>query len=87
MLGCAMPPLRIGIVYDLLGSLPLRPGDPRDADAEYEPEETVRALEAAIARLGHRPVRIGSPHDRCREMHQSGRDSSMPRSRLRPHAG
>ena len=30
---------------------------------------------------------IGSPHERWREMHQSGRDSSMPRRRLRPHSG
>ena len=33
---------------------PRRPGDPPDVDAEYEPEATVCALEAAIARLGHR---------------------------------
>ncbi len=30
---------------------------------------------------------IGRPHDRWREMHQSGRDSSIPRMRLRPHSG
>jgi len=57
-----MPALRIGLVYDLLGSYPQSGGDPRDVDVEYEPEETVRALEAAIRRLGHRPLRIGSPH-------------------------
>jgi D-alanine-D-alanine ligase len=62
MLG-AVSVLRIGIVYDLLGSLPLRPDDPPDADAEYEPEATVRVLEAAIDHLGHEAVRIGSPHD------------------------
>jgi D-alanine-D-alanine ligase len=54
--------LAIGLVYDLLGSYPRRPGDPADADAEYEPEATVCALEAAIARLGHRAIRLGSPH-------------------------
>jgi D-alanine-D-alanine ligase len=55
--------LRIGIVYELLGTHPPRPGAPPDADAEYEPEATVEALEAAIRRLGHAPVRLGSPHE------------------------
>jgi len=54
--------LSIGLVYDLLGSYPRRQSDPLDADAEYEPEATVLLLEAAIARLGHRSVRLGGPH-------------------------
>src|SRR5262245_16706542 len=52
--------LQIGLVYDLLGSAP---GGPPDADAEYEPIETVEALEVAIRRLGHEPVRLGSPRE------------------------
>jgi D-alanine-D-alanine ligase len=55
--------LSIGLVYDLLGTYPRRPQDPADVDVEYEPEATVLLLEAAIARLGHRPVRLGAPHD------------------------
>lgn len=55
-------PLRVGLVYDLLGTHPRRPGDPPDVDAEYEPEETIAALCAALARLGHTPVRLGSAH-------------------------
>jgi len=54
--------LRIGLVYDLLGTYPRRPGDPPDVDAEYEPEATVAALEAAVESLGHRPIRLGAPH-------------------------
>ncbi|HBZ68351.1 MAG TPA: D-alanine--D-alanine ligase [Deltaproteobacteria bacterium] len=54
--------LAIGLAYDLLGSSPSRPGAPPDADAEFEPEATVEVLEAAIARLGHRSVRLGNPH-------------------------
>ena len=57
-----MAPLRIGLVFELLGALPRRAGDPPDADAEYEPETTVRALEAAIRCAGHRPLRLGPPH-------------------------
>ncbi len=53
----------IGIVYELLDAYPRRPGDPPDAHVEYEPEATLLALEAAIESLGHRPVRLGRPHD------------------------
>jgi len=61
---CAlMIPRAIGIVYELFGSYPVRPGDAPDAHAEYEPEATVLALEDAVRRLGHRPVRLGRPHD------------------------
>ena len=58
----AMPPLAIGLVYDLQGSYPCEPGDPPDMDAEYEPDATLALLERAIERLGHRPVRVGNPH-------------------------
>jgi D-alanine-D-alanine ligase len=57
-----MAPLAFGLVYDLLGTYPREPGDPPDADAEFEPEATLEVLEAAVRRLGHRPVRIGNPH-------------------------
>jgi D-alanine-D-alanine ligase len=57
-----MRTLAIGLAYDLLGSHPGGPGAPPDADAEFEPEATVEALEAAISQLGHRPVRLGNPH-------------------------
>jgi D-alanine-D-alanine ligase len=56
-------PVSIGLVYDLLGTYPRRPHDPADVDVEYEPEATVQLLEAAVARLGHRSVRLGAPHD------------------------
>ncbi len=53
---------RIGLVYDVFGSYPARPGAPADAEAEYEPEATVAALAGAIERLGHVPVRLGNAH-------------------------
>jgi D-alanine-D-alanine ligase len=53
--------MRIGLVYDRFGDMPAPPGAPADWDAEFEPEETIAALEAAIVRLGHEPVRIGNP--------------------------
>lgn len=51
---------RIALVYDRFGDVPPPPGAPPDWDAEYEPEETVVALEEALRRLGHEPVRIGN---------------------------
>lgn len=58
-----MASLAIGLVYELLGTAPPRAGDPPDFDAEYEPLETLELLEAAFLRLGHRPVRLGRPHE------------------------
>lgn len=52
--------LVVGLVYDRFGDASPPPGAPPDWDAEYEPEETVAALEAALRRLGHTPVRIGN---------------------------
>ncbi len=57
-----MTPLRVGIVFELLGSRPSAAVAP-DADAEYEPEETIALLERAIAAAGHEPVRLGGPRD------------------------
>lgn len=52
--------MRVGLVYDRFGDADPPPGAPPDWDAEYEPEETVAALEAAVRYLGHEPVRIGN---------------------------
>jgi D-alanine-D-alanine ligase len=57
-----MQRLRVGLVYDLHGTYPRRAGDPPDADAEHEPEETVRVLEGALSGLACEPVRLGPPH-------------------------
>lgn len=55
--------MTVGIIYDLHAAYPWQPGDPPDADAEYEPIETVEAIEAALIHLGHTPVRLGTPRD------------------------
>jgi len=59
---------RLGLVFELRGSLagPAAAGLPPDADAEYEPEETIEALEAAARHAGCEPVRLGSAHDLLR---------------------
>jgi len=55
--------LRVGIVYNLHSSYPWKEGDPADADAEYEPEATLHALERSLRVLGHEPTRLGTPHE------------------------
>ncbi|MEE3332248.1 MAG: D-alanine--D-alanine ligase [Myxococcota bacterium] len=57
----APAPLKIGIVYETHETYVRAPGDPVDFAAEYEPLETIEALEAAIASLGHRSQRLGPP--------------------------
>ena len=52
--------MRVGLCYDRFGDAPRPPGAPPDWDAEYEPEATIVALEDALRRLGHTPVRLGN---------------------------
>ena len=53
--------MNIGIVYDLFDDLPWIENDPRDADAEKEPKQTLDVIEEAIRFLGHELIRLGSP--------------------------
>jgi D-alanine-D-alanine ligase len=52
--------MRIGLIYDTFDAYPWTDDAPPDADAEYEPAETVDALAAAVEHLGHTPVRVGT---------------------------
>lgn len=54
-----MSGLDIGITCNLASEVPVREGQPEDANVEYDSERTVRAVEAAIARMGHRPRYLG----------------------------
>ena len=56
-------PRTAGLVYDVFDRYVPRPGDPPDADAEFEPWATVDALDAAFRRLGFDVVRVGHAHD------------------------
>ncbi|HMB90793.1 MAG TPA: hypothetical protein VKP65_08095 [Rhodothermales bacterium] len=55
--------MHVGLIYDVFDAYPWRPDDPPDADAEYEPEETVEVLADALLALGHTPVSIGTARD------------------------
>ncbi len=62
--------MRIGLIYDTFDRYPWRDDDPPDADAEYEPAETVDTLAAAVEHLGHTPVRVGPASDLRDRLHR-----------------
>ena len=53
-------PLRVGLIYDVFSDYTWADNDPPDADAEFEPPETVDVLAEALLQCGVAPVRIGS---------------------------
>lgn len=55
--------LRVGLTFDLRGAYRLAPGMPPDRFAELDDERTIAGIEAALAGLGHRVVRIGGLRD------------------------
>jgi D-alanine-D-alanine ligase len=55
--------MRIGLIYDTFDAYPWTDDDPPDADAEYEPEETVETLVETVQYMGHTPVRVGTAFD------------------------
>jgi D-alanine-D-alanine ligase len=65
--------MRIGLIYDTFDAYPWRGDDPPDADAEYEPEETVDTLAETVRHMGHTPVRVGTAFD-LREQLDAGLD-------------
>ncbi len=58
----AAPP-RVGLIYDVFASYVWSDDDPPDADAEFEPMETVDVLASALERCGAHPVRVGTARD------------------------
>jgi D-alanine-D-alanine ligase len=55
--------MRIGLIYDTFDAYSWPEDAPPDADAEYEPPETIDTLAAAVEHLGHVPVRVGTAFD------------------------
>ena len=51
--------MRIGMTYDLRSDY-LAAGYSEDETAEFDRESTIEAIETAIARMGHEPVRVGN---------------------------
>ncbi len=50
----------IGMTYDLKTEYAFKPGDPQDANAEFDHPDTVGVIAEAIEGYGHQVVRIGS---------------------------
>lgn len=55
--------MRIGLIYDTFEAYPWRDDDPPDADAEYEPDETIDVLAETVRHMGHTPVQVGTAFD------------------------
>lgn len=53
----------IGLTYDLENEYAFKQGDPYDANAEFDSEETIEAIALSLESLGHKAVRIGSLKD------------------------
>lgn len=50
----------IGLTYDLEKEYIFKQGDPYDANAEFDSEETIQALALSLEILGYKVIRIGS---------------------------
>lgn len=51
--------LRVGLTYNVKSEFVLKPGDPPDLNAEFDHEDTVNQIEAALKEAGHAVVRLG----------------------------
>ncbi len=51
-----MSGLRVALLYNLKYHVPVEPGAPPDALAEYDSAETVQALEDALRAGGHQVI-------------------------------
>lgn len=52
--------MNIGLTYNVKSEYVFKPGDPPDANAEFDHDDTIGVIEAAIASGGHQVVRIGN---------------------------
>ena len=69
--------MKVGLVYDIFAEYIWVEDDPPDADAEFEPIETVEALEKALQLLNHIPIRIGSPFNLLNAADDLGVDAAI----------
>jgi D-alanine-D-alanine ligase len=52
--------LRVGLTYNVKSEYVLRPEDPPDLNAEFDHDDTVNHIEAALREAGHEVVRLGN---------------------------
>ncbi|MGE4357383.1 MAG: ATP-grasp domain-containing protein [Candidatus Omnitrophota bacterium] len=50
----------VGLTYDLKNEYVFKEGDPPDANAEFDHEQTIAEIEKALIKGGHKVVRIGN---------------------------
>lgn len=66
--------LIIGLTYDLKEERPLRPGEPLDANAELDSQETVGDLKKIFESAGHEVKLIGNAHQLLSKINKMGVD-------------
>ncbi len=59
---------RVGLTYNLKTEYVFQPGDPQDANAEFDHEDTIGLIEAALRTGGHEVVRIGNATQLLRQL-------------------
>lgn len=52
--------MKIGLTYNVKSEYVFKPGDPPDANAEFDHDDTIGVIEAAIKSGGHEVVRLGN---------------------------
>jgi D-alanine-D-alanine ligase len=52
----------VGLTFDVKEDWPFAPGDPKDANAEFDPPKVIDLVEAALTKGGHTVKRIGNIH-------------------------
>lgn len=50
----------VGLTYDLRNEYVFKEGDPKDANAEFDHPDTIKAIEKAFVSAGHKVIRIGN---------------------------
>src|SRR3990167_6055611 len=75
--------LRVGLTYNVKSEYVLKPDDPPDLIAEFDHEETVAHIEAALREGGHQVIRIGNARRLLERMGYVSVDIVLHRGGLR----
>ncbi len=61
---------RVGLTYNVKSEYVFKPGDPPDANAEFDHEDTIGVIEAAIRSGGHEVTRLGNARTLLTQLHR-----------------
>lgn len=61
---------RVGLTYNVKSEYVFKPGDPQDANAEFDHDDTIGVIEAAIRAGGHEVTRLGNARNLLTQLHR-----------------